>query len=250
VPKLLIIVLLLIAVAGVLYFFVFTAVIKIDSSSPYGAAVELDGIVLGATPVRQRVRAGTHQVRVFKEGFETWEGEVKVSGSTKSISVGLNFLLRSKPTGAAVIMDGEHLGDTDLAVDLKPGLHTFEFSKDGYRTERFNATIPQDASDPLPVVTLTVAEEEEAPPTPEEWLSKEVPEEHGTIQVISTPDAQVYLDGFWKGETPLTIVDVRVGSYVITLSREGYRDLRKTVYVKKNETTRFAGELKPESVDQ
>ena len=67
--------------------------------------------------------------------------------------------------------------------------------------------------------------------------------------MTSAPDAQVYLDGYWKGETPLTIERVHVGDYVITLSREGYRDLRKTVYVKKNETTRFAGELKPESVE-
>ena len=114
------------------------------------------------------------------------------------------------------------------------------------QSERFNATVPSDASQPLPVVPLTVAEK--APPPEESWATKEPPSDgFGFIQVTSTPDSTVALDGYEKGETPLTIENVRVGSYVITLSREGYRDLRRTVYVKKDETTKFAGELKQEA---
>ena len=244
-------ILVLIIVSGVLYFFVFTGVLKVDSTRPYDATVEIDGVVVGPAPVKQRVRKGTHGVKVYKEGFEAWEGEEKVSGLASSVSVELRFLLRSEPDGAAVIMDGENIGETNMPFDLKPGAHTFEFKKDGYQVQRFNAVVPPDTNDPLPVVTLAVAKETSPAATPEAWTSKTPPSEvYGTIQVTSTPDAQVSLDGYWKGETPLTIVDVRVGSYVITLSREGYRDLRKTVYVKKDETTRFAGELKPESVDQ
>ncbi|MFC1714947.1 PEGA domain-containing protein [Candidatus Poribacteria bacterium] len=239
----------LIILAGVLYFFVFTGIVKIDTPRPPGATVEIDGIVVGTTPIKKRVRTGVHQIRVFKGGFETWEGTEEVSGSASLVSVKLRFLLRSEPTGAEVIMDGESVGETETAIDLKPGAHTFEFRKDGYKSERFNAVVPPNASDPLPVVPLKVAEEKTTP-TPEEWTVKEPPSEgFGVIQVTSIPDAQVYLDGYLKGETPLTIVDVLVGDYVITLSKEGFRDLRKTVYVKKDETTRFAGELKPESTE-
>ena len=244
----------LIIVAGLLYFFIFfifTGIIKIDSTRPYGATVEIDGRIVGTTPIKRRVRTGTHQIKVFREGFKTWEGKRKVSTSALSVSVELHFLLRSKPSGATVTMDGEYVGETDMAIDLEPGAHSFEFKKDGYRSERFNAMIPSDASEPLPLVTLVVAEEEPESSTLEEWTTKSPPAgEYGTIQVTSRPDAQVSLDGYWKGETPLTIANVPVGSYVITLSREGYRDTRKTVYVKKDETTRFAGELRSESVDQ
>lgn len=239
----------LIVLAGMLYFFVFTGVIKVDASRPSGATVEIDGIVVGTVPIKKRVRTGVHQIRVFKSGFEAWEGEKEVSSSASLISVRLRFLLRSAPTGAEVIMNGESVGETDLAIDLKTGAHTFEFRKDGYKGERFNAVVPPDASEPLPVVKLTVAEEKTS--TPEEWTTKAPPSDgYGVIQVTAMPDAQVYLDGYWKGETPLTIERVHAGDYVITLSREGYRDLRKTVYVKKDETTRFAGELKPESVEE
>lgn len=237
----------LIIAAGLLYFFVFTGVIKIDSKRPLGATVEIDGVVVGATPVKQRIRTGMHQIKVYKDGFETWAKEEEITGSGTLISVELRFLVRSNPTGAEVIMDGESIGETDMAFDLKPGPHVFEFKKDGYKSERFNATVPLDVSDPLPIVKLSVAEKK---PEPEEWMGTEEPSDgYGRIQVTSIPDSQVYLDGYWKGETPLTIEKVRVGSYVVTLSREGYRDLRKTVYVKKDETTKFAGELMSQSTE-
>lgn len=238
----------LIVIAGALYFFVFTGVIWIGPTQPPGATVEIDGVVVGAAPLKQRVRSGVHQFRVYKEGFETLQGEVEVSGIPGApIPVKLRFLLRSVPTGAEVIMDGNPVGVTDLAIDLKPGVpHTFEFRKDGYQSAEFRANIPVDVSEPIPIVTLRPAG---APPPEEIWSGEEPPPpEYGAIQVTSMPDAQVYLDGEFQGETPLTIRKVLVGGYVITLSREGYRDMRKTVYVKKDETARVAGELKPEPV--
>jgi hypothetical protein len=239
-------VLILLLAAILLYFLVFTGVINVISTRPPKAIVEIDGTVVGNTPLKKRIRTGTHQITVYKEGFETWQSEEKVSGRSPSmISVKLRFLLRSEPTGAQVIMDGENIGVTDLAANLAPGMHTFEYRKSGYQTAKFKASIPLDANEPIPIVPLKPAE---ASP-PEERLTEEgvVASGHGNVQVASTPDAQVYLDGEWQGETPLTIKNVPVGSYVITLSKEGYRDLRKTVYVKKDETARIAGELKPES---
>ena len=232
------------------YFYVFTGVIWIGPTRPPGATVEIDGVVVGTAPLKHRVRSGAHQIKVYKAGFETWQGEEEISGIPgSSLSIKLRFLLRSVPPGAEVIMDGHRIGTTDLAVDLKPGItHTFEFKKDGYRNAKFVASIPLDVSQPVPVVTLTPAE---APPPEQRWPAEEPPPpEYGDIQVTSTPDAQVYLDGEFQGETPLTIREVLVGSYVITLSREGYRDMRKTVYVNKDETARIAGELKPESMDE
>jgi hypothetical protein len=240
----------LIVIAGALYFFVFTGAIWIGPTQPPGATVEIDGVVVGSAPLKKRVRSGAHQFRVYKEGFETLQGEVEVSGIPGApIPVKLRFLLRSVPTGAEVIMDGNPVGVTELAIDLKLGVpHTFEFKKDGYQSAEFRANIPVDVSEPIPIVTLKPAG---APPPEERWPEAEpTPPGYGAIQVTSTPDAQVYLDGEFQGETPLTIKRVLAGGYVITLSREGYRDMRKTVYVKKDETARVAGELKPESVEQ
>jgi hypothetical protein len=239
----------LIIIAGALYFFVFTGTIVVDSRRPPTATVEIDGVAVGTTPVRKRVRAGVRQIAVYKEGFETWHGEQKIRGTSPStVSVRLRFLLRSDPNGAEITMDGKYIGLTNLALDLRPGMHTFEFRKDGYQTARFRANIPVVTGQPVPLVTLTPAK---APPPEERWPVQEPsPPEYGVIQVTSIPDAQVYLDGEWQGETPLTINKVLVGDYVITLSKDGYRDIRKTVYVKKDQTEKIAGKLKPEPTDE
>ncbi len=145
-------------------------------------------------------------------------------------------------------MDGKYLGTTEFATDLKPGPHAFEFRKAGYQSAKFSALIPEIPGEAIPVTELSQAE---APERQEGWTA-EAPDQEGfgSIQVSSTPDAQVYLDGELQGETPLTMNKVPAGGYVITLSREGYKELRKTVYVKKSETTKFAGELKAANSDQ
>jgi hypothetical protein len=234
-------------IAVVLYFTVFTGTVRINSTRPPGATVIIDGVVEGITPLKKRIRTGTRQITVSKKGFEKWQEDVKVVGmSPLTFSVKLRFLLRSDPTGAEVSIDGENIGVTEMAVELKPGTHLFEFRMDGYRDAKFKATIPESAGQPIPLVTLTPGEE--SSPEEERWPVGEPPSlAFGNVQVTSTPDAQVYLDGQWQGETPLTIKDVLVGSYVITFSREGYRDLRRTVYVNKDETSKIAGKLNPES---
>ena len=232
-------------IAGILlYYFVFTGVITVSSKIPPGATVQIDGVVIGSTPIKQRVRTGVHQITVSKEGFETWQEEGKIMGTEPlNISVKLRFLLRSNPSEAKVMMNGKYLGDTELAIDLTPGYHDFEFRKSGYKTAKFKALIPEIPGEPIPIVNLNKAEE--IPKHQAGWTAESPDQEgFGSIQISSVPDAQVYLDGELQGETPLTIDKIRVGGYVITLSREGYRDLRKTVYVKKGDTTKFAGELK------
>jgi len=232
-------------ISGVLYFYVFTGIITVSSSRPLEAAVKIDRIEIGTTPIKHRVRSGTHQIMVYKEGFEPWQGEVEVTGtSPATITVRLRFLLKSEPSGAKVKINDKDVGVTDMAIDLLPGIYNFEFKMNGYQRVRFIAHVPQNASEPLPVANLVSAE---APP-PEEALvtEKPPPPEYGSVQITSTPDAQVYLDGELRGETPLTIQKILVGSYVLKLSKEGYKDMRQTVYVNKGETTKVAMELKPE----
>ena len=237
----------LIIIAIALYFTVFTGTVRINSMRPPKATVMIDGVVVGTTPLSHRTWVGNHQITVSSGGFETWQEDQKVAGmSPLTLSVRLRFLLRSNPTGAEVSIDGEAVGVTELAVDLNPGTHLFEFKMDGYRDAKFRATIPESAGQPIPLVTLTPGEDSQ--PEGKSWPVEEPKERgFGDIQVTSTPDAQVSLDGQWQGETPLTIRDVLEGSYVITLSREGYRDLRRTVYVNKDETSKIAGKLKPET---
>ena len=46
------------------------------TTSAEGAAVEVDGVVMGTAPGIFRIRPGVHEVRVTKEGYATWEKSV------------------------------------------------------------------------------------------------------------------------------------------------------------------------------
>lgn len=239
---------LILIIAGVLYYFVLTGIISVVCQRPVEALVQIDGVQAGYTPLQKRIRTGIHHVKVFKEGFEQWEGEVKVNSmSPATVNIKLKFLLQSEPTGAKVRINNVEVGMTDMFIDLAPGIYTFELVKPGYRKAKFIAKIPQNVNQPLPFVKL---ETYKATPREEPKASiteKPSPTEYGSIQISCVPDAQVFLDGNPMGETPLTLKKIPVGSYVLKLSREGFRDLRQTVYVKSNETTKVSAELKPET---
>ena len=51
------------------------ASVTVSASAP-GAAVEVDGVVVGTAPGTFRIRPGVHEVRVTKEGYATWEKSV------------------------------------------------------------------------------------------------------------------------------------------------------------------------------
>jgi len=244
-----ILIVLLAVAAVIIYFAVFTSEILVDSQVPVEANIQINGVDAGTTPLKKRVRAGLYQIKIYKEGFEPWQWEGEVTGTAPLVlSAKLRFLLRSDPVGANVTIDGRDVGVTDMPISLLPGKYTIVYKKKGYRDAKFIVSIPPNAIDSIPLATLVPARaplmlEEEKPPA-----EKPSPPDYGAIQVTSTPDAQVFLDGEPQGETPLTLKKIPVGSYVLKLSREGYRDLRQTVYVKKDETAKVAAELKPESV--
>ena len=59
----------------------------------------------------------------------------------------------------------------------------------------------------------------------------------GTIAVSSSPtNAEIYLDGSYKGTTPKTISNVQIGSHTVKLTKSGYNDISKTVTVSSGQT--------------
>jgi hypothetical protein len=189
-------------------------------------------------------------IKAYKDGFEPWEGTVEVSGAApQTLTVRLRFLLKSEPTGANVMINGKDSGITDMVIDLPSGTYTFELTKKGYGRTKFMAEIPHNVSTTLPIVPLVPIssnKSQEDATISSDSTTTPIQKGFGSIQITSKPDAQVFLDGALQGETPITIGKISIGSYVLKLSKEGYRDLRQTVYVQKDEITKIAGELKAE----
>jgi hypothetical protein len=67
--------------------------------------------------------------------------------------------------------------------------------------------------------------------------------------VTSTPDgAQVLVNGVVVGTTPLTLLDVPVGSRVIRIELEGHERWSSVVRIVANEPTTVVAELRPSPI--
>lgn len=96
---------------------------------------------------QQPLSPGTHSIRVEKEGYETWVGEVTIRGGDQSHVYAqltptaetlrkqkmISVEVRSNPAGAAVYLDGEIQGKTPCTVTADPGTYTLRIALPGYR---------------------------------------------------------------------------------------------------------------------
>jgi len=74
-------------------------------------------------------------------------------------------------------------------------------------------------------------------------VTKKMPR-YGKIRVTSGPSqARVFLDGTYRGRTPITIGDVTVGEHQIKVSKDDYYDWSETVTVRSNRTTTVLARL-------
>ncbi|MBI2656662.1 PEGA domain-containing protein [Candidatus Woesearchaeota archaeon] len=82
---------------------------------------------------------------------------------------------------------------------------------------------------------------------PAEKKPEEKPEEAadtGVLVIGSSPSqAQVYVDAEFKGNTPLELDNMPVGTYDVVVKKEGYADFEKTVNVKAGRTGQIDAEL-------
>ncbi|HEY2410175.1 MAG TPA: PEGA domain-containing protein [Polyangiaceae bacterium] len=107
-----------------------------------GATVVVDGQPQGVTPLPApiQVNAGTHSVRVSKDGFETFEAQIVVAGKQrKSVSATLRALSRSGNLSVSdaegrklsVLIDGAAVGETPWQGALGPGQHSVALRGEG-----------------------------------------------------------------------------------------------------------------------
>ena len=77
------------------------------------------------------------------------------------------------------------------------------------------------------IVGCKAGEKEPVAEAPEEVVDS------GSLIIESSPSsAQVYVGEGLKGETPITIYNLPVGEYDITVKKDGYADFKKTVAIR------------------
>jgi diacylglycerol kinase family enzyme len=106
---------------------------------------------------------------------------------------------------AEVYIDGEFLGVSPLTVEVSKGKHTLEIKKSGFYTIREIINITDDRS-----LYFTLRE----------ILKK--------LTIKTNVPALVYIDGVYKGETPLT-VKVTTGEHTLKIEKDGYEPIKTKI---------------------
>ena len=207
-------------------------------TDPAGAEVTVNGIGRGTTPVTVRdLPKGTIVVKLVMDGYKEETREIRMNaGEQQTLSVSLAGLpgtlhLLSDPAGASFYVNDEARGRAPLTISgLKPGDYVVRCEKDGYGT-----------------LTKTIVVDNGSSVREEFKLSNVM----GRIEVRSIPaGADVYLDGRKVGVTKsvggnedelsnvFSIENVMEGEHQISLRREGYLEVSRTVNVESQQTAK------------
>ena len=193
--------------------------IDVDST-PTGATVVIDGQPHGATPLPSAVvvNAGTHSVRVSKDGFNMFESQVLVAGKQRrAVSATLKPLSRSgtllvqEQDGRAlsVLIDGAAVGKTPWQGALGLGQHSVALRGEGdLGTAPSSATVRESQT-----TTLVL----HAEPLDAELRIEPLPS-----------NANVFIDGVsigngvWQGR-------VKSSAHTIEIAADGHVPYRKVI---------------------
>ena len=160
-------------------------------SKPSDAQVLIDGVEQGKTPFVTSLNGGLHQVDIVKAGYDTTHEQLEVKNTSKDIQRNYRLLHKSAgvtasttPEGGTLTLNGVRVNSHNK-IRIKPGRKsTLTYSKLGYFSQSKTVTLKADQVKPL---------------------SFSLQESKGQIEIVSTPVAQVTIDGKPVGNTPLTL---------------------------------------------
>jgi len=201
-----------------------TIEVSAGNAGAQGARVLVDGRAiggtLGPTPVRVTdLQPGRHQVRVEREGYNTFEQWVEVGGGQlvriaavlEQAAPDTGSILVSGPQGAPVFVDGTARGQTPTVIEGVPaGTHTVEIRAPGRQPYSTSVTVLAGQR-----ATVTMPDSQ-----------------GGSLRIIANvASAVISVDGEVIGPSPATATDLAPGEHIVEARAEGYAPARQTVQV-------------------
>ena len=179
------------------------------TTTPDGAEVLLDGVVIGETPLDAEIIQGRRDIMLKLAGFKAWSDQLSVVAGEDFVvpsvelepAEGLIFVL-SNPPEASLTVGGEFKGLTPVEVTLAPDEdHELTLFKNGYQSKKS--------------IVRTVPNEEKSISISLEAITADV-------EIITHPeDAELFVDGDYRGSAN-QIVQLMAASQQIEIRREGY----------------------------
>lgn len=244
------------------------------TSSPSGAGVYENGVLIGATPLTVTgVDTGPRTIVVALDGYQDATETVTVppggtgrlavllvpetagtpvatqasvhDGGGSSVSTG-SLSVTSEPTAAGVYENGVLLGATPFSKSgMSPGLHTITIAADGYGDYVTIVTITPGSTTPVHAVlvpdTVTAAQTGSAAGSAGSSAT-------GGVIVRSLPSAATaMIDGRVSRTTPASYPQVPAGLHSVTVSMVGYAPWKSDIVVKAGSTMTINAVLQPET---
>jgi len=215
----------------------------------FGADIYVDGIDRGNGNQRMTLSPGSHTLALKKAGYYDYQDVFTISPDrVTTLAPGMtpypqspaygDLQIQSTPPGAAILVNGDYKGttfpgDPVYVTQLSPGTYTVSLSMPDYQTYTESATVEAGKTFGIVEVMVTAA------PGP-------APDATGQITAGSNPSgASVFLDGKYKGITPMVLVDIPEGSHTLMLRQGGFSDWVSTVTVTGGGYTAVTGTLVP-----
>jgi len=183
-----------------------------------GARVMLDNIDLGVTPLTQvEVEPGEYEMVVSLDRYQPWQETIIVNGrlEEQAFSAVLQpawaeLSFETEPPGADVIVSGELLGTTPLQAQVLQGAHEVTLKLAGHKAWQDDLVVTAGEDMLLPSVSLERAD--------------------GLVFIRSVPgNANVTINGDFKGQTPLEVALAPGREHQITLFRTGFNNAQRNV---------------------
>lgn len=193
----------------------------------------IDG-TLSAVPVRVTdLQPGRHQVRVEREGYDTFEQWVEVGGGQLVRVAALlqrsapetGSILVAGPAGAPIFVDGQPSGVTPTVLEgVTVGPHTVEIRPPGQPPYSQSVTV-------LAGQRVTVS----------------MPQAGGaTLRVIASAEgAVVSIDGEVIGPSPASRSDLAAGEHIVEATADGYQRARQTVSLEAGQSRVVSLDMQP-----
>lgn len=211
-------------------------------SSPAGAAIYLNGIFQGYSPMTiPNLAPASYSMKASLNGYSTDSRLVTVyAGQTATYYPTLQpspppprdtgtVRMTSSPDHALIYVDGSYQGKTPMTVTMFTGSHNIRLSLPGYNDYTTTVYVNANSNQNVNAVLSSAS--------------------FGTVTLTSMPGAHVYMDSADQGYIPsqgsLTLSGVTSGNHLFKLTAPGYNDWMNTVYVVPNAVTPINAVLTP-----
>jgi hypothetical protein len=217
---------------------------QIELTTIAGAQIELDGVVVGTTPLKAplRVATGTHVLGALAPGHAPLRKSVSVtSGQTSTITLEppviegrlAHLALRTGLPGASLFVDGELVAKTPIATTLTflPGTHELTLRREGYLDAKTRIALSEGATGEI-----------ELEPEEDTVFVKTRGGDLGLT--LSEPSTTITVDGKVRGAY-VTPIRLSPGPHRLLVECAGFRPLERDVVITEGKLTELSLTLEP-----